>query len=163
MPGYIQSPNRWTGRKGYRPEAIVIHICDGSYTGAHAWLLNPASKVSAHYIVRKDGCYDQLVKFEDTAWHCGVVVRPTWKLLKPGVNPNLYTLGIEIALRADEPPTQKTIHKVVGLVRYLAGKFEIPIDRDHIIGHREIDAAKTCPGKFIDVDAIVYLATLAEK
>lgn len=161
MPGFIQSPNRWTGRRGHKPEAIVIHICDGGYVGCHAWLLNPTSQVSAHYIVRKDGCYDQLVKFEDTAWHCGVVVRPTWKLLKPGVNPNLYTLGIEIGIKAGEAPTKKTIAKVVDLVQYLCGKFEIPCDRDHVIGHCEIDAAKSCPGKLVDVNAIVYLASLA--
>jgi len=162
MPGFRESPNRNIGRAGYKPEAIVIHICDGSYEGCHNWLLNPKSQVSAHYIVKKDGCYDQLVKFEDTAWHCGGVVRPTWKLLKKNVNPNLYTIGIEIGIKAGEQPLKKTIRRVADIVQYLCGRFDIPCDRDHVIGHCEITAAKTCPGALVSVDAIVYLANLPD-
>nr|WP_072774986.1 N-acetylmuramoyl-L-alanine amidase [Desulfitobacterium chlororespirans] len=32
---------------------------------------NPASQVSSHYLVLKDGRILQLVKDEDTAWHAG--------------------------------------------------------------------------------------------
>lgn len=158
MTGFIQSPNRWVGRRGYKPEAIVIHITDGSYIGAHAWLLNPKSQVSAHFLVRDDGYYDQLVKCEDSAWHCGVVVRPTWKLLKKGVNPNLYTIGIEIAALTTTPMNPAIYKTVARLVSQWATIYQIPLDRDHIIGHREIRADKTCPGDHVDLDTIISQA-----
>jgi len=156
MTGFIESPNKWVGRFGYKPEAIVIHITDGNYKGAHSWLLNPRSEVSAHFIVKDDGKYDALVKPKDAAWHVGVVVRPTWKLLKKGVNPNLYTLGIELALTSKQRPTKRMIRTLTHLITGMAHRFNIPLDRDHIIGHREIRANKTCPGQFVSVDALVW-------
>lgn len=156
MTGFIESPNRWVGRFGYKPEAIVIHITDGSYEGAHSWLLNPKSQVSAHYIIKDDGKYDALVKPTDTAWHCGIVIRPTWKLLKQGINPNLYTIGIELALTSQQKPTLRMMRTLRSLLVEMTTRFNIPIDRDHIVMHREIRANKTCPGYHVNVDAIVW-------
>jgi N-acetyl-anhydromuramyl-L-alanine amidase AmpD len=160
MTGFIESPNKWLGRRGQKPEAVVIHMTDGSYEGAHAWLLNPKSQVSAHFIINVSGTYDALVKPTDTAWHCGVVKNPSWKLLKPGINPNLYTIGIELALRTGQKPTWAMTRRVANLVREMCQRFNIPIDRDHIIGHREIRADKTCPGALVSVEAICFLAGL---
>lgn len=156
MPGFIESPNRWVGRRGYKPEAIVIHITDGSYEGAHAWLLNPKSQVSAHFIIKDSGQYDALVKPTDTAWHCGIVKNPTWRLLKKGVNPNLYTIGIELALTSKQKPTKAMLRTLMSLIVEMTTRFNIPLDRDHIIGHREIRADKTCPGYFVNIDAILW-------
>ncbi len=49
---------------------IVIHACAGSYSGSISWFKNPASQVSAHYIVSQKGEITQMVKDQDTAWHC---------------------------------------------------------------------------------------------
>lgn len=157
MTGFIESPNKWVGRAGFKPEAIVIHITDGSYNGAHSWLLNPKSRVSAHFLIRNDGKYDALVKPGDTAWHCGVVIRPTWPLLKPNINPNLYTIGIELALTKQQKPSLAMIRTLMSLVVDATTKWKIPLDREHIIGHNEIRADKTCPGQYISVDWLVYL------
>jgi N-acetylmuramoyl-L-alanine amidase len=55
-PVWIGSPNRTTGRNGFRPEAVVIHIMDdNSFSNVDAWFLNPESKVSAHYGVGRNG------------------------------------------------------------------------------------------------------------
>ena len=43
------SPNYSTGRLGYRPEAIVIHVMDGTLVGTDSWFANPQSAVSAHW------------------------------------------------------------------------------------------------------------------
>lgn len=92
------SPNFTRGRSGYRPEAVVIHIMAGTLAGTDAHFANPASQVSAHYGIGKQGQIHQYVKEEDTAFHAGTVDRPTWALIKPGINPNLYCVTPETRL-----------------------------------------------------------------
>jgi N-acetyl-anhydromuramyl-L-alanine amidase AmpD len=135
-----------TGRSGYKPEAIVLHIMAGTLPGTDAWFLNPASQVSAHYGIGKNGEIHQYVNEQDTAWHAGRVDAPTWKGIKVGINPNLYTIGIEHEGQADDvwPEAQKEAS--AALIREICKRWEIPIDRDHIIGHYEIYSKKpNCP------------------
>src|SRR5437588_9324594 len=44
------------------------------------------------------------------------------------------------------------------LVMEICNRWSIAIDRDHVIGHREIYARKTCPGTWIDLDDYVTRA-----
>ncbi len=44
------------------------------------------------------------------------------------------------------------------LIAELAKKWNIPLDRDHVIGHHEINSRKTCPGKKVDLDKLVRMA-----
>jgi N-acetyl-anhydromuramyl-L-alanine amidase AmpD len=83
------------GRHGFEPKAIVIHIIVGSLESAGMTFRDPRSSVSAHYGVGKSGRVHQFVEESDTAFHAGTVVEPTWRLIDPNVNPNLYTVGIE--------------------------------------------------------------------
>lgn len=80
---------------GFVPQAIVVHIIVGSLGSADSHFNDPQATVSAHYGVGKDGRIHQYVEEADTAYHAGIVVRPSWSLIKPGVNPNFYTIGIE--------------------------------------------------------------------
>jgi hypothetical protein len=53
-----------------KPKYIVVHVTQGSFSGAVSWLKNPASGVSAHYVIQSStGSIKQLVKDEDRAWH----------------------------------------------------------------------------------------------
>lgn len=140
------SPNFIRGRGGYRPEAVVIHIMAGTLTGTDAHFANPASQVSAHYGIGKQGQIHQYVKEEDTAFHVGTVDRPTWALIKPGVNPNLYCIGIEHEGQATDIWTEELKAASASMVRDICQRWQIPIDRDHIIGHYQIRASKpNCP------------------
>src|SRR6516162_6853627 len=87
---------------GHRPEAVVVHIMDGSFSAGESVFMNGATQKSAHYGISRTGEVHQYVDESDTAFHAGIVVRPQWELLKPGVNPNFYTIGIEHAGRADD-------------------------------------------------------------
>ncbi len=87
-----ESPNKQIGRRGFKPEAIVIHITQGNFSGANSWLRNPKSQVSCHFLTKRDGYIEQIVAVENTAWHAGIVKNAKWSLLKDGVNPNLYTI-----------------------------------------------------------------------
>lgn len=153
------SPNFNTGRSGYKPEIIVLHIMDGSLSGTDSWFASPASGVSSHFGVGFAGEIHQYVANLDTAWTQGHHEGATFKLYKPGINPNLYCLSIE-----HEGYDLSIIHEAqldatVGLIKYLAGLYNIPIDRDHIIGHYEVDPIRkpVCPATDKSViDRIVH-------
>lgn len=153
-------PRNFTrGRAGHRPEAIVIHIMDGSLIGTDSWFNDPSSRVAAHYGVGKTGIVHQYVKETDSAFHAGTIVDSTWPLLKRGVNPNFYTIGIEHEGFGGRgtPWPGAMMEASLALVRDIASRWEIPIDPDHIIPHRAIRATKPhCPG----IDIADYVARL---
>jgi len=55
-----------------KPQAIVLHHTAGSYAGSVAWCMNPASRVSYHCIVAKDGRRTVLADPDERPWHAGV-------------------------------------------------------------------------------------------
>lgn len=141
-----QSPNFWSGRKGYKPEAVVIHIMDGTLIGTDSWFANTTSQVSAHYGIGKSGEVHQYVQEVDAAWHAGRVDAPVWKLIKPNINPNLYTIGIEHEGKPDDVWTDAMKQSSATLIQEICQRWQIPIDRDHVVGHFEIFSKKpNCP------------------
>jgi N-acetyl-anhydromuramyl-L-alanine amidase AmpD len=131
---------------------IVIHDTEGSYQSAISHFQDTTAFVSAHYVIRSsDGAITQMVSTKDTAWHAG-----DWWV-------NMHSIGIEHEGEAQTGAswyTEAMYHSSARLVRYLANKYGIPLDRDHIIGHDNVpglsDAkAKTMhwdPGPFWDWD-----------
>ncbi len=144
---WAPSPNYTSGRRGRKIIAVVNHITAGLMPGTLGWLRNPAAKASAHYLVTKTGVVYQLVKDEDTAWHAGIVNKPSWTLYD-GSNPNYYTLGIEHEALAGESLTEVQYLTTLELHRMLVKKHSIPLDRNHIIGHHLLDSVnrKNDPG-----------------
>lgn len=154
------SPNSYS-RNGYEPELCVIHVTEGVFPGDLTWLRSPESQVSSHLLLAPNGDAHQLVPFALAAWHAGRVSQPTAALLKKNdsgaiVNPNYYTIGIEISTgRPAGTMTAAQENRLHEALRYLNGLFpRIALDRDHIIGHREIFSLKTCPAP-VNVDQIV--------
>ncbi len=130
------------GRHGFEPRAIVIHIIVGSLESAGLTFRDPRSAVSAHYGVGKSGRIHQFVEEADTAFHAGTVVEPTWRLIDPSVNPNLYTVGIEHEGQPQDVWPDEQYRASAALVCEIAGRWKIALDRDHVIMHREIRATK---------------------
>jgi N-acetylmuramoyl-L-alanine amidase len=65
---FLKSPNfeqRETEKK-----LIVIHHTAGAFAGVLDHFTNPASKVSAHYVVSVSGTVVQMVDEKYIAWHC---------------------------------------------------------------------------------------------
>ena len=155
-----KSPNFWVGRKGYRPEAVVIHIMDGTLVGTDSLFANHDSQVSAHYGVGKNGEVHQYVQENDTAWHAGRVDAPVWKLIRPNLNPNLYTIGIEHEGRPNDIWPEEMKRVSASLIREICQRWQIPIDRNHIVGHFEIFSKKpNCPASNKQIlDELVSLA-----
>jgi N-acetylmuramoyl-L-alanine amidase len=158
------------GRAGFRPEAIVIHVMDGTLDGTDSWFNDPRSRVSAHYGVGKAGKVHQYVKETDSAYHAGVVSAPRWPLIKSGrngsgfINPNFYTVGVEHEGRglAAQAWPQAQLDASVALVAEIARRWSIPIDPQHIIPHCDIRHSKPdCPG--YGVVLIDYIAAVQRR
>jgi N-acetylmuramoyl-L-alanine amidase len=66
----LNTPNVSQGRR-IVPKAIVLHHTSGSYAGSVAWCMNPASRVSYHAIVAKDGRRSTLADLDERTWHAG--------------------------------------------------------------------------------------------
>lgn len=157
------SPNFNTGRKGYKPEAIVIHIMEGSLAGTDSWFANPQSKVSAHYGIGKSGAVHRYVQEKDIAWHAGRVSTPSWRQIRKGngglyINPNYYTVGIEHEGNVNSEWPEPMYKASSEMIREISLRWQIPLDRDHIVGHHEIYAVKTCPGTKVDLNRLIDLA-----
>jgi N-acetylmuramoyl-L-alanine amidase len=155
----LTTPNQRHGREGRRPRGIVLHTTAGSFDSAVNWFSRPESGVSAHYLVGLDGRVAQFVEEEDTARHAGRVSNPTASLYD-GTDPNLYTVGIEFEdggepERVRRPDAQYDTG--AALIAAIAGRWRIPLDRKHVVGHRELTDRKTCPGN-LDLDALVERA-----
>lgn len=137
-------------------DTIVIHVTEGNAASVISWFNNPEAKASAHYMVQRDGKIVQFVSEEDTAWHAGRVNAPVAPIVleRRGVNPNNYSIGIEHEGTGKEELAPDQRVSSLALIRAICLRHTIPIDRRHIVGHREIFSFKTCPGK-IDVDRLV--------
>lgn len=85
---YRASPNVGAG---IAPRFLIIHYTAGSSAaGTISWFQNPASRVSAHLVIARDGEITQLVPFNREAWHAG---QSRWGNLS-GLNH--YSIGIEL-------------------------------------------------------------------
>ena len=158
-------------RKGRPPhlqiEAVVIHVIDGSQKACDETFLSRTLdfKRSAHYSVGRDGTIHQYVDEQDTAFHCGIVDRPTWSGLKRGptgaiINPNFYTIGIEHEGRADDPWPPEMYAASAALLADIASRYPAlrPLSRRNVVMHREIRASKTCPGSQADLARLILAA-----
>jgi len=126
------SPNH-SDRNGVPVDTIVIHSTAGGLEGALAWLCNPTSKVSAHYVIARDGTIYKLVPLSRAAWHAGRC--PNFP------NANRRSIGIELEQLPDQSPTQEQLDVLKRLIAQIRKYFNIK----HIYGHSEINPRKRDP------------------
>ena len=106
---------------------VVLHTTEGSYNGAISWFQNSTSDVSSHYVLRKsDGEITQMVSDDRKAWHA--------------CSNNNDTIGLEHegASSSASTWTPQMLEASARLTAWLVVTYDIPIDRDHIVGHGEI-------------------------
>lgn len=139
----------WSEREGNIADVIVVHISAGSLTSMTSWFSTPGSQASAHYGIGKDGSILQYVEEDKKAWTQGNVKNPTSKIVlsRPGINPNLYCLSIENEGMDLSQYTASQMQSLCELIKDIAHRHNIPLDREHILGHYEIDAVNrpNCP------------------
>jgi N-acetyl-anhydromuramyl-L-alanine amidase AmpD len=155
---YFGYPDGTKGRNGRQPIAVVLHIAEGSLLGCDAWFNSPNNAGSStQYCIGKRGEIHQYVEETDAAWGNGQVRKPSWRLLIPDVNPNLYTISIEHEGFTGQPWTEEMYQADVWLIKQICQRWRIPIDRDHIIGHYQIDSVTRarCPGTGLPWDRLL--------
>jgi hypothetical protein len=108
---------------------IVIHDTEGSWQTTLNLVQDP-TYVSWQYTMRSsDGKTWQHVKPNDIAWQAG-----NWYV-------NMHSIGIEhegFAAQGATWYTETLYRRSARLVRFLAQKYGVPLDRAHIIGHDKI-------------------------
>ncbi|MER9597599.1 MULTISPECIES: N-acetylmuramoyl-L-alanine amidase [unclassified Mesorhizobium] len=136
------SPNFGPRRGTLRPDMIVLHYTGmATGAGAEAWLCDPASEVSSHYLVHEDGRIVQMVRESDRAWHAG---KSSWFRLS---DVNSCSIGIEIVnpghtLGYRNFP-KRQIGAVIGLCAGIIERHSIPAQR--VLAHSDV-----APGRKVD-------------
>ena len=131
------------------PISMVVLHYTGMQTGAEAEerLVDPAAKVSAHYLIGEDGEVVRLVPEGRRAWHAG---RSYWRGL---TDVNSASIGIELVNPGHEwgyrafprPQMEALLPLLAGIVKM----HDIP--RANVVGHSDVaPARKDDPGELFD-------------
>ncbi len=142
-------PRGVSGRNGQDIIGICLHVTGANWTSNYHWMMNPAANASYNCVVREDGSTASLVPEQNAAYSHGRINKPTWPLLKSGVNPNLYTLSLARTGANQNTWTDEQLVSTLDVLRTWAHQYDIPLKRPYIFGHFEIDSVNRwyCPGR----------------
>ena len=121
-----------------RPSMIVLHYTSNT-SAAHALntLTDPDRKVSAHYLIARDGTLYQLVPENMRAWHAG---QSYWAGI---TDVNSGSIGIELDNDGQTPYDPAQISTLEALLQDLRVRYRIRAE--NIVGHSDVS-----PGRKID-------------
>lgn len=162
------------------PEYVMIHFCsavvnhrDDPYNVEYVRQTFVDADVSVHYLVDRDGTVYCYIPEDRSAWHAGV---GTWLNDEKYENKmNLYSIGIEVMAIGSYEDMKGYLTKteyraldseVIGytdaqytalknLVADICQRNNIPLDREHIIGHQAFSPKKKDPGELFDWTRII--------
>lgn len=152
---------RHDGRIQGAPAYIVLHIQEGSTPGSLEHFVHgrypDGSKVQASCTVtiQRDGSILRVIPERDGPWTNGAVRNPTARgraMTARGGNPNLWTLSLEMEGRHNRAITEAQIRSAEWWIRDAARRHQIPLDRDHILRHADVDGVQraNCPGLYFE-------------
>jgi N-acetylmuramoyl-L-alanine amidase len=125
------SPNH-ASRQGNTIQRLVLHNTDGPLAGSLARLKDPASQVSAHYVIDRNGDIYQLVADSETAWHSG------------NKAVNQQSIGIEIvAWKSVTGLATAQENALVAIAKFVLDTYDVALS--NVIPHRAVKATD-CPG-----------------
>lgn len=156
---FVPSPNFDERPAGCGVDLLVIHhisLPPGEFGGsgivdlftnrldpaAHPYYATIAgAKVSAHFLVRRDGELIQFVSCAKRAWHAG---ESSWK---GRVRCNDFSVGVELEGTGEVPYTEVQYARLAELARAIGARYPIA----DIAGHSDIaPGRKTDPGASFD-------------
>ena len=134
-----------------RPNLVIIHhTSDNTLEQALNTLTTPERKVSAHYVIGRDGTVVQLVNESARAWHAGI----SWWGGYTDINS--ASLGIELDNNGNEPFADAQIDALLILLADIRQRRHIPAA--NFIGHADI-----APSRKTDPSALFPWNKLAER
>src|SRR3954470_3038419 len=128
LPGSVRPSANFDER---RANYVILHYTSSETADrAPRTLTDPASKVSAHYLIARDGKIYSLVDERARAWHAGVSY---W-----GGNRdvNSRAIGIELENKGRDPFAAPLIDALMALLDDLKERFSIPTP--NFIGHSDV-------------------------
>jgi N-acetylmuramoyl-L-alanine amidase len=157
--GIVDSANaiaapKWVGTTNFdlrKPNFVIIHhTAQNSCDQTLRTFTLERTKVSAHYVICKDGTVHHMLNDYMRAWHGGIA--------KWGNNTdiNSSSIGIEIDNNGFEPFEPKQIEGLLNLLSILKNKYKIP--EANFIGHGDI-----APKRKVDPNINFPWALLAQK
>lgn len=121
-----------------RPNFVILHQTSNDKAAtALATLTDPRRRVSAHYLIGRDGALVQLVDESARAWHAG---ESWWGGMS---DLNSASIGIELDNTGDEPFAEPQILALLALLDDLRSRHRIPAA--NILGHGDV-----APGRKVD-------------
>lgn len=136
----------------YGIDMVIIHVTQGGFDSAVQAFRDPKHGAASHYIVRKDGHITQMIRELDVAYHAG------------NREYNERSVGIEHAGFVERASsfTDEMYEASARLTARICGRYDIPVDREHIIGHVEVPGTDhTDPGPHWDWDRYMRLVRQA--
>ncbi|TQS26660.1 N-acetylmuramoyl-L-alanine amidase [Microbispora sp. KK1-11] len=117
-----------TGPGGPTLDYIVIHDTEGYYDPSVRLVQDPTYMAWNYTVRSSDGHIAQHLDAKDVGWHAG-----NWYV-------NMHAIGIEHEGFAGTANwfTESMYQTSATLVKHLAGKYAIPLDRAHVIGHDQV-------------------------
>jgi N-acetylmuramoyl-L-alanine amidase len=144
---------RWQASPNFdarRPNFVVLHhTSNRTQHEALYTLTHPERKVSAHYLVGRDGEIVQLVEEKERAWHAGA----SW--WGGNTDVNSISIGIELDNDGFEPFADAQIDALLALLADVIGRNHIP--GANVLGHADV-----APGRKTDPSARFPWRRLAE-
>ena len=124
-----------------RPNFVILHqTSNDTVAKALATLTDPERRVSAHYLIGRDGAAMQLVDESARAWHAG----ESW--WGGSTDLNSASIGIELDNTGDEPFAEAQIVSLLVLLGELRTRYRIP--QANYLAHGDIaPTRKVDPGR----------------
>lgn len=124
-----------------RPSLVVIHYTSND-DAAHSLntLTSPERRVSAHYLISREGALYQMVPESRRAWHAG---QAYWAGI---TDVNSASIGIELDNNGTEPYDEAQLATLQALLQDLRVRYRIPAA--NFVGHSDV-----APGRKIDPGA----------
>ncbi len=107
---------------------VVVHDIEGSAASAISTFEQPDASDTSHYIVDKDGTVYQMLHERDVAFHAGNLWYNQHSI---GIEHDGIDTGYAYYNSAEYQASAK-------LTAYLAKKYNIPVEHDHIVSHGTI-------------------------
>ena len=177
---YLLPVEEYSSEREFPPEYVMIHFTsavvphpEDPYNMDYVRSIFVDYNVSIHYIIHRDGTVYCYIPENRVAWHAG---KGQWKDDPKYTNTmNRYSIGIELVGIGSEKDmsiymssaaygkldasvkgfTDSQYNALKLLVTDLCSRYDIPMDREHIIGHQEYSPHKTDPGELFDWKKIV--------